>query len=295
MHMKAIGFYLTLPLIYLISILPFPILYLLADVVYVILFYVTGYRKKVVYENLRNAFPQKSAEEIDRVAKDFYHNLSDMLLETFKMLTISGEHLKKRIRFVDTGIYYQLKEEGCKGIVVIMSHQFNWEWSNPSTSLHLPGLTIQGLYKKLSNPYFERFIYNMRIRFGTNMIPVENTFREMLRNSKSHFTVTAFVGDQTPSDVKNAYWTTFLNQDTPVFRGTEQVALKLKMAVIFGTIKKVGRGRYEVYQELLTKDVSEMKADELTELHTRKLEEVINADPASWLWSHRRWKHKKPD
>lgn len=295
MHMKAIGFYLTLPLIYLISILPFPILYLLADVVYVILFYVTGYRKKVVYENLRNAFPQKSAEEVDRVAKDFYHNLSDMLLETFKMLTISGENLKKHIRFVDTGIYYQLKEEGCKGIVVIMSHQFNWEWSNPSTSLHLPDLKIQGLYKKLSNPYFEKFIYKMRIRFGTNMIPVENTFREMLRNSKNQFTVTAFVGDQTPSDVKNAYWTTFLNQDTPVFRGTEQVALKLNMAVVFGTIKKTGRGYYEIYQELLTKDVSAMKTDELTELHTRKLEEVINADPASWLWSHRRWKHKKPD
>lgn len=293
MHMKAIGFYLTLPFIYLIAWLPFPVLYALADVVYVLLYYIIGYRKKVVYTNLRNAFPEKTEAEIEQIAKSFYRNLSDMLLETFKMLTISGEELKKRIWFRNKQQYFELKEKGCKGLIVVLSHQFNWEWSNPGTSLHLQGLKIQGLYKRLSNPYFEPFIYKMRTRFGTNMIPVELTLREMLRNSKE-FSVTAFIGDQTPSDVKNAYWTSFLHQDTPVFKGTEQVARKLGMAVLFARIIKTGRGFYEVEQELLTTDVSSLKEDELTEMHTRRLEEVIRQDPASWLWSHRRWKHQKP-
>ncbi len=147
------------------------------------------------------------------------------------------------------------------------------------------------IYHPLSNPYFNGLVTRMRTRFGTRLIPMKNTFRDMVR-MKEEVTATAFIADQSPSP-ENAYWTTFLNQETPVFRGTEVIARKLNYPVVFIHVKKTGRGYYELSAEMLCEDPSSTADGELSEMHTKKLESEIRKQPETWLWSHRRWKHQR--
>jgi KDO2-lipid IV(A) lauroyltransferase len=134
-------------------------------------------------------------------------------------------------------------------------------------------------------------MYDMRTRFGTKLYAMKDTMREMVRN-RHEVNATAFIADQTPSP-EGAYWTTFLNQDTPVFWGTEKIAQKFNYPVVYVTIKRLNRGFYEVDSEVLVTDSKNTKEGEISELHTRKLEQDIISQPEIWLWSHRRWKHKR--
>ena len=290
--MQAILYYLALPLLYLISILPFWLLYGLSDVIFFLLYYVIRYRRKVVTDNLQRSFPGKSSKEIARLRWRFYRYFCDLFLETFKTLTISRSGMLKRIRIEASGkaLLDSLAAQG-KSCVIVMGHFGNWEWGGNAFSLECR-LPLYVIYHPLGNPYYNRLIIRMRQRFGTRLIPMKDTFREMAAN-KSNVSATAFIADQTPPP-ENAYWTTFLNQDTPVFWGTERIARKLDFPIVYVSIRRTGRGRYLLYAEMLCEHPAGTSEGEISEMHTRRLEKDILEIPEIWLWSHRRWKHKRP-
>lgn len=289
--MQAIGFYLVLPFIYLISLLPFPILYLFSDFVFFLLYYVTGYRKKVVTENLQRSFPQRSETEIAALRKKFYRYLADLFLETFKTLTIPKTTMLERCSMDEVSV--QLMEKlyrEKKSCIIVLGHHGNWEWGGNTFSATCKH-PLYVIYHPLQQTDFNELIIKMRTRFGTRLIQMKNTFKDMVA-LKDQVTATAFIADQTPPP-DGAYWTTFLNQDTPVFWGTEKIARKLNFPVIFINVKRTGRGYYTVSAEMLCESPAVTKDGEISELHTRKLERQILTQPETWLWSHRRWKHKR--
>ncbi len=288
--LAAIFYYITLPFIYLLSILPFPILYLLSDGMYVILYHIIGYRKAVVLQNLRNSFPEKSDSEIKRLCKDFYHYLCDMFLESFKTLTISKEKMMQHCRLNNQGkAFVDKMAEEKKSLILVIGHLGNWEWSNAFNLFCKQQL--YAIYHPLHNKYFDGLMYKMRSHFGSKLIAMKDTFRQMLAN-RNEITITAFIADQTPHP-DNAYWTTFLNQDTPVFRGAELISRKLNYPVAYGSIIRIKRGYYEMTIEMLCPDPSATTDGQITEMHTRRLEQDIISHPQIWLWSHKRWKHKR--
>ncbi|TAL57753.1 MAG: lipid A biosynthesis acyltransferase [Bacteroidetes bacterium] len=290
--MQAIGFYFALPFIYFISILPFPVLYLLSDFVFVLIYYVIGYRRSVVTENMHNSFPEKSKEEIAVLRKKFYRYLTDLILETFKTLTISKTSMLKHCRMNEGSIqlmnkFYHEK----KSCILVLGHLGNWEWGGNTFSATCKH-PLYVIYHPLENQYFNRLVVGMRTRFGTKLIEMKNTFRDMI-STANEVNATAFIADQTPPP-ESAYWTKFLNQETPVFQGTEKIARKLNYPVVNITVKRVHRGYYDLCAEVLCEGPASTSEGEISELHTRKLEEQIRLQPETWLWSHRRWKHKRP-
>ncbi len=289
--MGAIVYYLVLPFLYLISLLPFPILYLVSDGLYVILYYVIGYRKEIVLQNLRKSFPDKTDAEIKKIRKDFYHYLCDLFLETFKTLTISKTAMLKHcsIQPETLKLFNKYADEN-RSIIFVSGHFGNWEWGGNSFSL-LCKHRLYVIYHPLSNKYFNGLIYRMRTRFGTGLIAMKDTFREMA-SKRNELNATAFIADQTPSP-EGAFWTKFLNQDTPVFKGTEKIAQRFNYPVIFGRVTRIKRGYYEISAELLFENPANTMPDEISKAHTSVLENDIMAQPEIWLWSHRRWKHKK--
>lgn len=289
--MSVLLYFLSLPFIYLVSLLPFPVLYLLSDAVYLLLYYVVGYRRKIVEQNLRNAFPEKSGAEIRKISREFYRYLCDLFLETFKTLTIGKKEMVKHCSFhPDTiALFDRLAAEG-KSAILVMGHKGNWEWAGNTFSI-LCSQQLYVIYHPLANPHFNDLVYKMRTRFGTKLIAMHDTFRDMLAHRKE-INATAFIADQTPHP-QSAHWMTFLQQDTPVFKGTEKIAQKMNQPVVYVSVQRVKRGYYTVMAELLFMHPAGTEDGEITEAHTKKLEEDIILQPSTWLWSHRRWKHKR--
>lgn len=291
--MKAVIYYITLPFIYLLSVLPFPLLYGLSDVFFVVMFYGVGYRKALVLENLRNSFPEKNETELLIIRKKFYKHLCDLFLETFKTLTIGKSAMLKHCYFnTEAKALFERLAADKKSVILVMGHQGNWEWAGNTFSAEINS-QLYVIYHPLANKYLDGLMYKMRTRFKTRLIAMKDTFKEMA-SRRSEVNTTAFIADQTPSAPGNAYWTTFLNQDTPVFLGTERIARKLNYPVVYAFVRKVKRGHYEISAELLVENPATTRDGEITELHTRRLEQDINSQPETWLWSHRRWKHKRP-
>ncbi|MBK6775205.1 MAG: lysophospholipid acyltransferase family protein [Flavobacteriales bacterium] len=289
--MSTIGYYIALPFLYGISLLPFPLLYLLSDFLFFILFHVIGYRKDVVMTNLRNSFPEKSEKELRGIMKRFYGWFCDLTLETLKTLTISPEAVKERVAFPDAHVFKPFVDRK-QSVIIVMGHYGNWELAGARFAVE-PGLhQLIVIYHPLQNPDFERLIVRMRTRLGNRLYSMSETFKAMVRD-RAQLTATAFIADQTPAP-ETAYWTTFLNQDTPVFTGTGKIANKLGYPVIYLSIRQPRRGRYEMCAEVLVPDPKNTTEEAINELHTRRLEADIRNKPDLWLWTHRRWKHKRP-
>lgn len=292
--LQAIIFYTSLPFYYLLSILPFPLLYGLSDLLYLLLYRLIGYRKKVVLGNLRRSFPEKSPEELKLLSRKFYRHLCDLLLESFKTLTISKEKMLQRCYFHPDAIQLLQKmfDEG-QNTILMGGHLGNWEWA-ANTYGTLSPAQLYLIYRPLSNPYFDRLLFRMRSRFHAKPVAMQQTLRAMLQQQDEKPTTTAFLTDQAPPP-SGAYWTDFLHQDTPVFVGAEKIARKLNDPVLYLCITKVRRGYYELGVELLVADPSSTAPGEITERFTRRLEQDIIHQPEVWLWSHRRWKHQRPE
>ncbi len=290
--MKAVAYYLVLPLFYLIAWLPYPLFYGLSDILFFLVYYVFGYRKKVVMQNLRNSFPEKSEEELQKISKKFFRYLCDLILETFKTLSFSKDQAINSCAFDEStkklfDNYYAEK----KSVIIVMGHSGNWEWAGNTFSLSCKQ-QLYVIYHPLTNKYFDGLMIKLRTKFGTKLTPMRDTFRDMVKN-KDEINSTAFIADQTPAP-ESAYWTTFLNQDTGVFWGTEKIAKKMNYPVVYTTIKRIKRGKYSVHAETLFETPKDTADGEITEAHTKMLERDIREQPEIWLWSHRRWKHKKP-
>jgi len=290
--LPAISYFLILPFIYLIALLPFPVLYLFSDLVYFLLYRVLGYRRKVVRENLVNSFPEKTEKEISEIEGRFYRYFCDLFLETFKTLTISKENMVKHCEFIPEtlAVFNQLAEEN-QSFMIAMGHFGNWEWGGNTFSICCKH-QLYVIYHPLTNKYFDGLTYRMRTRFGTRLIAMKDTLREMLKNRKD-LTATAFISDQAPLPDR-AYWMDFLNQETPVFLGIEKIALKIRYPIVYITIRRVKRGYYRVFAERIELPSTLQKTGTITEIHTRRLETDIRSQPENWLWTHRRWKHQRP-
>jgi len=288
--MSAIIYYLALPFIYLVSYLPFPVLYLLSDLLYVLVYKVFGYRKSVVTQNLKKSFPEKSDAEIDKIRRGFYQYLCDLSLETIKMFSISPAAVRRIFVADDISVFERFYNEK-KSVIIVMGHLGNWELSGAFFS-QLKLHQVYGIYHPLANKHFDRLISKMRTRCGARLYPMKETYKGMIRN-RNEITATAFIADQTPAP-NSGYWMTFLNQDTAIFKGTEIIARKLDYPVIYASIIRQKRGQYKARCELLVEHPKELSENQITELHTKRLERDIINHPETWLWSHRRWKHKRP-
>lgn len=286
--MAALGYYLALPFLYGVALLPFPLLYVLSDGLFVLVFHLIGYRRKVVRTNLRNSFPEKGDAELRRIERAFYRWFCDLVLETLKTLTISPATVKKRVAVEGDEVVRAHFEAG-RSVILVMGHWGNWELGGARFS-QLGYHPLCVLYHPLHDRRFDRLLYHMRTRLGNRLYAMDEAFRDMLRD-RGQLTATAFIADQTPPP-EHAYWTTFLHQPTPVFRGTGRIARKLGYPVIYVGVDRPRRGRYVMHFELLVPEPASISEEEINELHTRRLEADIRRKPALWLWTHRRWKHK---
>ena len=287
--MQAVAFYLVYPFLYLIASLPFWALYKVSDFLYY-LFLISGYRRNVVLENLRNSFPEKNQKEINALCKAYFSYLCDLTLETLKTMRMTEQEARERCVYRNADWIDKMHEEK-KSFIIVMGHYGNWESAGPSFTL---GSKYQlfVIYRPLSNPYFESMLTKTRTKFGTRITPVNQTLREMVANRKN-VTATAFIADQAALNA-NSYWTTFLHQETSVFNGPEKIAVKFNYPVVYMKIQRVKRGFYELTPELLFNDPASTAEGEILETFTKRLEKDITDDPVIWLWSHRRWKHKRP-
>jgi Kdo2-lipid IVA lauroyltransferase/acyltransferase len=290
--MQKLSFYLGLPILYGIAYLPFWFLYRLSDFSFLIIYYLIGYRKAVVFRNLRRAFPEKSETEIRQIARRFYVFFCDMMLETLKMLVMSKKSMKKRVKFNHLELvgYFTQKNQS---FFIILGHSGSWEWASPGFELQTP-FHVLVIYKPLRNPQMDDLVLKLRTRFGQEATSMKNTLRNIVR-LKNELTITAFIGDQRPENQSDAYWTTFLGQATGFLQGTEKLAQKFNRPVVFAAITRPRRGYYEIDFELITETPQQTQVGEITEQFARKLENQIRQNPELWLWSHNRWKYQKPD
>jgi Kdo2-lipid IVA lauroyltransferase/acyltransferase len=290
--MQAIGYYLFYGINWIVTLLPLPVLYILSDFLFLLLYYFPSYRKKVVKRNLKNAFPEKTEKELKCIEKKFYRHLADLFIETFKLTHMSKAGLLKRCTISNPEILDKLFEEK-RDTIAVLGHYNNWEWL-----IIIPEFTkykFTTIYKPLQNKYFDRFINNLRSKYGTILCPMSFILREIINDRKNNInTLSAFIADQTPVKSEIKYWTTFLNQDTPVYMGSEKIASRYDMAVVFFNLQKIKRGYYNLTIELMFDHTAGLPEYLITETHVRRLEELIRQKPEYWIWSHNRWKHKKP-
>lgn len=289
--MGVLGYFLALPFIYGISLLPFPLLYLLSDGVYFLIYRVLGYRKGVVLSNLRNSFPEKSEAEIKAMASRFYRWFCDLTLETLKTLTVSPAAVRRRVSLEGMEVLEGYAKRN-QSIILVLGHYGNWELAGARYSQEKTIPQLYVIYHPLQNPWFDRLIHYMRTRHGTRLYTMRETSKSMIRD-RGLLTATAFIADQTPSP-ERAYWMTFLNQDTPVFLGTEALSRKLGYPIVYISISQPKRGYYRMVAETLVETPQATQEGEITVTHTRRLERDICNHPELWLWTHRRWKHKRP-
>lgn len=289
--MQFVFFILLYPLLWLISILPFRLLYVLSDAIYLLIYYVLGYRKKTVRQNLAMALPHLSAKERLIVEKKSFRHLCDMFLEMIKTMTISKKEIEKRFVLTNIEVYHQLEKEG-KSIALMCAHYASYEWVI-SMNHHI---TFSGyaIYKRIRNKYFDKLVRDIRSKFKAYLITTKETKMVIEENIKNGtLGVYGFASDQSPRPTENMYWYKFMGIETPIHIGAELLAKRYDMNVIYLKVKKVKRGYYEGTFEVLTTDMNTIPNFKLSEQFMDKVEQQILEAPEYYLWTHKRWKHKK--
>lgn len=272
-----------------LALFPLPILYILADCLYFLAFYVIGYRKRVVWENLKNSFPEKTDRELRKIQKQFYKHLAEVFLETLRILQISKHELEKRVKVQNLELLVGRLQEG-KSVLVLVGHLFNWEWLSHITAIKQE-FPVYFVYQPLSNTFFDRLMLAIRTRFGERAIKMQQVLKDILQNHQQA-RIVALLADQSPAGNEKDHWTTFLHQDTAFFAGTEKVALKLKLPVLFGGVRRLKKGYYELcFEEIY--HPKELPNTNITETYVSFLQKYIEENPSNWLWSHKRWKKKR--
>lgn len=293
--MQLISYYIALPFLYFISYLPFRALYLVSDFCYFLLYKVIGYRKNVVRLNLQRSFPELSLEEVIKHEKQFYKNLTDLMLETIKCITISREEIKLRVKLKNPET---LKSTYGRNFIGTAGHLGNFEmlaqYLGAVHHTEIFPFAVKAVYKPLTNPYFEKLFYKSRTKYGPILYPIKKSKEVFeLQNDNSPFAF--FLLNDQSAPPEKAYITTFLNQETAFFKGPESYSKQYEMPVFYVHIEKIGRGKYEIeFREITTKPNLEPE-NFILEQHARLLEKDIEKNIPNWLWSHKRWKFKKVD
>ena len=277
--------------LYLVSLLPFWFLYFLSDALFFLLYHVTKYRRKVVNENLLNSFPEKTTQERAFIEKEYFKYLADLIVETIKLITISEKEIRRRMHGANPELMDYYYAQG-KSIIAATAHYGNWEMAAARIGLQQSGKSII-VYKPLSNKIMDTFMNSVRSRFGTEMVAMKLIIRK-LAAYKNENSISVFAADQTPVKHETHYFTNFLNQPTAVFLGIEKLAQMGNQVVVFFRIDKIKRGYYVGTIVPLCENPKETEPYQITNLHVKYLEGMINEKPENWLWSHRRWK-VKPD
>lgn len=272
--------------------LPWSVLYSISTFMYWVIFRGIGYRKTVVWNNLKNSFPEKSDVEIQRISNDFFRFLADMFMESVKAITMPEKDWQKGFKTINVDVPNAYFDEGIS-IVTVLGHYGNWEYLVTAYSRDTKH-TVLGVYKPLSNPHFEKLLASYRTRYGMVLVPLYDAY-DIIKEytDRGEKVAIMLIGDQTPA-ADRGYWMDFLHQDTPVFRGAEKLAKQYNFPVLFATLDQTQRGEYAMSFETVFENPQETAEGEITEFHTKKLEKQINAKPHLWLWSHKRWKHQRP-
>jgi KDO2-lipid IV(A) lauroyltransferase len=289
--MQALVFYLIYPFILVISLLPFRVLYVISDICYILIYYVLGYRKKVVFDNLSLVFPDKTEDEKKEIASKFYKHLCDILFESLKSISISKKEIKKRFVPLNPELINAIEADN-QSTIVMLGHYASWEWTYViQLFTNAKGF---GIYKQLKNRYFDKLVRDIRAKFGTELIHTKETVPKLLRSrAKGEISLSGFIADQSPKIQKNQYWSHFMGHEVPVFVGAETLAKKLDYAVAYCRIEKVKRGYYTAQFEIITRHPKDVENFEITEDFLRRLESQIHKAPEYYLWTHKRWKHMK--
>ncbi|CAI8415584.1 MAG: Lipid A biosynthesis lauroyltransferase [Formosa sp. Hel3_A1_48] len=289
--MQLLAFVLIYPLLWFVSILPFRLLYAVSDMLFVVLYYVVGYRKKTVEENLKLVFPEKSEAERKRITKQFFRHLCDMILEAIKSMNISVEDMKARFKFTNIEVI-QDYEKRQKSIALMCAHYGSWEWIF-ILQAYTSHLTF-AIYKKLNNIYFDKLIRKIRARYDSYLITTKDSIDVLTDNKKKGLiTINGFAADQSPKKEKAYHWNTFMGIEVPVHTGAEMLSKKLDMPVVFFSVKRIKRGFYETTFQTLAEHPNDFKDYEITDQFLKLVEQQIHDEPQYYLWTHKRWKHRK--
>lgn len=276
------------------ALLPPKILYILSDILFFPMFYIVRYRRKLVYQNMKDSFPEKSEKEIRRMEKAFYHHFCDYIVETIKLLHISDKETRKRVKFHNTEALQEIVDNG-GSCLMLLGHYGNWEFV-PSVTLWMRkgSVIFAQIYRPLKNKWFDRFFLKLRGRYHSECIAKQDTLRSILRyKSSGRPSITGFMADQTPSPANIHHWVNFLNHDTPVFTGVEKIAHKVGFSVFYFDVEKIKRGYYSVTIREISKNPKETEEFEITNKYMEMMETTILRAPEYWLWTHNRWKHKR--
>ena len=288
-RMQRLIYLLSYPFLWFISLLPFPMVYAFSDFAYLLVYRIFGYRKKVVRANLSLVFPDVKEQELLRIESRFYHHLCDMFLESIKTMNISEASLRKRYHLENLSLLQEMEKKG--SVLVLFSHYGNWEWSIlVNRFLSSKGYAV---YQKLNNIYFDRLIKRIRGRWNTTLIPQKEAVRTVMHNEKSGQSgVYGLVSDQSPQAHRAQYWAPFMGVTVPIFNGPESLARKLGLSVVYARVSKKSRGHYALEFVPICKDGRQTRNHEITDQFLRLTEAQIRNDPAFYLWTHRRWKHR---
>lgn len=289
--MNAIVFYLAYPILFIVSRLPFPVFYKLSDLVCFFLYRVFGYRKAAVRSNLKLAFPDYSDEKLSAIERKFYSHLCDLFLEIIKSMGMSKEEMIKRFHVKNIDVLTQFEKEN-RSVFLMCGHYASWEWMM-SLGYHMKHKGY-GIYKPISNPYFDNLIKKIRSRHDAYMISQRKAAEEIKRmEDNDERGVFGFASDQSPRPKPLTYWRSFMGIQVPVFTGAERMAREFNIPVVYAKMNRIKRGYYEVEFKLLTATPNELPPNGITDTYTEWLEAQIKEDPSQYFWTHKRFKHTK--
>lgn len=289
--MNKLAFWVFFAFANLVALLPYRLLYVISDGIKFILYYIIRYRRKIVRINLSNSFPEKSKTQLIKIEKKFYKNLTDTMLEAIKMLHVNKNQFIKHVSITNQVIIEQLFDKG-RSIFLAVGHSGNWEMLASYLSLTQRHESI-AIYKKISDENFDQLMKRVRQNLGGLLLFESRTAYRQLVAGKDKPRIVLILGDQTPPGNDSDYWTDFLHQQTPFFTGLEKMARSLDFAVVYLDVIRLKRGIYEATATLVCESGNMTAENEISEQYVRLLEKSIRAQPDNWLWSHRRWKHKR--
>ena len=277
--------------IWLVAWLPLRVLYVFSDFFYLIIYYIVGYRKKVARKNIEKSFPEKSKKELRRIERRFFRYFCDLFIETFYEMHMSKKEVLRRMDLGDVDLILEQYAKG-KSIMLMSAHYGNWEWAT-AFALKLPeDMQIYNVYKRLNNKKFDNFMLEIRSKFKGQSVEIHNLLRTMVNLRKEgRVSVFGMISDQSPWVGNINHWNTFLNQDTPVITGTEQLAKKFDYPVFYIHIHRVKRGYYKFEYIPVSLEPTLTSEFEISNKYMEILEQKIKAVPEYWLWTHNRWKH----
>ncbi|MFD2552212.1 lysophospholipid acyltransferase family protein [Bizionia sediminis] len=288
--MQFLAYILIYPILWVISILPFRLLYAVSDGLFVLLYYLIGYRKKVVKANLKLAFPNKTDKELNQIRKKFYHHLCDMILESIKSMTISEAEMKKHFTFTNVALLQDLEKQK-RSVALVCAHYGSWEWIFIlQTYVNMTGYAI---YKQLANTYFDKLVKRIRAKYNSHLITTKEAILTIsAAHERGEITLCGFASDQSPKAEKAHHWKDFMGIKVPVHTGAEMLAKKLDMTVVFFGVKRIKRGYYETTFTTIAHNPNAFPNYSITDKFLELVEAQINEAPEYYLWTHKRWKHR---